>query len=80
MLLKEAIRELKRVGTRRATGAAYAAMCAEMLTSIHGGDTVKYYTHLNPFLTDEAVRAEFNRLAADRSKAWDILIGETSNG
>lgn len=74
MNYKQADREYRRVGAAHATGDAYRAMCAKTLEFAHGGKAERYYAAL-PANDDTAVRTAMNKAMADRSYAWDLLMG-----
>lgn len=76
MNLKEARKELKRVGTRWAEGDALRAMYADLIAFQHGGKADRYFKHLQENSTDDAITAASRELLSDRSKAWDVLMGQ----
>jgi hypothetical protein len=79
MTFKEAKRELRRVGTSKATGDAYRAMWAETLAFAHGGRAETYYEWFTEYtFNDASIRIEGNRLMSDRAASWEALMEAVS--
>lgn len=72
---KAALKECKRVGTARASGDAYRAMCADMVAFQHGGNAQRYYAILQGTGSDEDARQMMLTWMRDRASAWKVLIG-----
>ena len=73
MTYREATKQLRRVGTAHASGDAYRAMCAEMVSFRHGGKPERYYSALTG--DDATVRQTMLTWMRDRVAAWDALMG-----
>lgn len=63
---------LARAGPAQAAGDQLRAMCASLVSDLHGGHAATYYAALTG--TDAEVRTKAKELLADRAAAYAILL------
>ena len=74
MNYKDALKQMKRVGTAHATGDSLRAMYAKLVADIQGGPAEKYFVFLKPG-TDQEIKQQAQPLLQDRQKAWNVIMG-----
>lgn len=75
MTYKEALKQLRKVGTAHAHGDALCAMYADLVAFQQGGANDKYYSYLQEATTtDEEIRQKALPLLRSRAAAWDVLM------
>ncbi|KKN89649.1 hypothetical protein LCGC14_0234950 [marine sediment metagenome] len=72
----EATKELRRTGTKYATGDSLCAMCAKLIIDVRGFRRpvlAKLYTHFQQLPDDNAIYAENKRILTDPFAIFDVI-------